>query len=175
MKKIILTVLLVSTTVLLIRGQFHNYYEIAQSNIEKYNPPRKDYVIIINYKKSILEERLHIIDMKTKNIVLSSKVSHAFKSGLLYATNFSNKNRSNKSSKGTYITGGTKYGKFGYSMYVNGKDKGVNDNALNRSIIFHSDRLMSTKWSKGCFATPEKINKKIINLTKNGCLVVVID
>lgn len=175
MKKIFLTLVLILTTILLIRGQFHNYYEIAQSHVEKYNPPRKDYVIIVNYKKSILEERLYVIDMKTKNIVLSSRVSHAFKSGLLYATDFSNKNGTNKSSKGVYITGGTKYGKFGYSMLIYGKDRGINDNALRRSIIFHSDKLMSTKWSKGCFATPDKTNKKIINLTKNGCLVIVIN
>ena len=60
-------------------------------------------------------------------------------------------------------------------MIIDGLDDGVNDNARSRAIIFHSDTKMKTKWSKGCFATPEKINKKIINLTKNGVLVCIID
>jgi hypothetical protein len=32
---------------------------------------------------------------------------------------------------------------------------------------------MKTKWSWGCFATPEEINIKLIDLIKNGCLVYV--
>jgi len=34
---------------------------------------------------------------------------------------------------------------------------------------------MDYLWSRGCFATPEDINNKIISLTNNGCLVCVID
>ena len=60
-------------------------------------------------------------------------------------------------------------------MIIDGLDKGVNNNAKSRAIIFHSDTKMKTKWSNGCFATPEDINEKIINLTKNGVLVCVID
>jgi hypothetical protein len=33
---------------------------------------------------------------------------------------------------------------------------------------------MKTQWSNGCFATDEKINKQIIDLTHNGCLVIVL-
>ena len=80
--------------------------------------------------------------MKSKEIILSSVVSHGYKSGLLYAKDFSNINGSNKSSKGVYTTGNIKYGKFGYSMYIKGLDKGINSNAYNRSIIFHSNKLM---------------------------------
>jgi hypothetical protein len=57
---------------------------------------------------------------------------------------------------------------------INGLDYGVNDNAKNRAIIFHSNKLMKTQWSNGCFATDEKINKQIIDLTHNGCLVIVL-
>jgi hypothetical protein len=32
---------------------------------------------------------------------------------------------------------------------------------------------MKTRWSWGCFATPEETNKKLIDLIKNGCLVYV--
>jgi hypothetical protein len=34
---------------------------------------------------------------------------------------------------------------------------------------------MKKWWSNGCFATPEEKNKKIIDMTKNGVLVCVID
>jgi hypothetical protein len=34
---------------------------------------------------------------------------------------------------------------------------------------------MKTLWSNGCFATSEEINRKLIDLTKGGVLVCVID
>jgi hypothetical protein len=152
----------------------NEYYDVAQKNIIKYNPPRKDYVIIIDYTKSILTERLYVIDMKSGDVVIKSKVAHAFKSGVLYPKDFSNVPGTNKSSSGNFVTCGTAYGKFGYSMIIKGLDKGINDNVKKRAIIFHSDKKMSTPWSLGCFATPEDINKEIIDLTQNGCLVSVI-
>ena len=151
------------------------YYDIAKERIDEYNPKRKDYVIIVDYRKSIFSERLFVIDMKSGEVVISSTVSHAWNSGVLKPTDYSNISGSNKTSKGNYITRGTKYGAFGYSMIIDGLDNGVNNKAKSRYIIFHSDTKMKTKWSNGCFATPEETNKKIIDLTKNGVLVCVID
>jgi hypothetical protein len=112
--------------------------------------------------------------MKNNHVVLSSNVSHAWNTGAMYARKFSNELGSNTSCKGNFLTRGTKYGKYGYSMVIKGLDQGINDKALSRAIIFHSDAKMKTKWSWGCFATPEKINKQIIDLTKNGVLVCVM-
>jgi hypothetical protein len=151
------------------------YHKIAQDAIKKYNPKRKDYVIVVDYTKNIMTERLFVIDMKNEKIVISTEVSHAWKSGVLYPSDYSNESGSNKSSKGCFITEGTKQGKFGYSMIIRGLDGGINDNAKSRAVIFHSTEKMSTAWSNGCFATSDGINKQIIDLTKNGCLVVVID
>lgn len=159
----------------LISCQDTDYYNVARKNIIKYNPPRKDYVIIIDYTKSILDERLYVIEMKSRNVVIKSKVSHAFKSGILYARDFSNVRGTNKSSKGNFLTNDIIYSKFGKSMIIIGLDKGINNNVKDREIIFHSDKKMSTPWSLGCFATPEDINKQIIDLTHNGCLVSVIN
>lgn len=152
-----------------------DYYSIALLRQNQYNPVRKDYVIIIDYTKNISQERLYVINMKTKEVVISSRVSHAFLSGMLIPSDYSNQPGSNKSSKGNFITKGTYNGFFGYSMVIKGLDKGINDKAESRAIIFHSDKKMDYLWSKGCFATPEDINNKIINMTKNGCLVCVID
>lgn len=174
MKKIIL--ILFCTLFFVKNGISQNsYFEIAKERIIKYNPQRKDLVIIVDYRYDINTKRLFILDMNKNEVVLSSTVAHARKSGLLYVKNYSNTHGTNMSSKGNFITRGTRYGSFGYSMVLDGLDKGINDNANSRRIIFHSNKKMKTKWSYGCFATPEDINKKIINMTKNGVLVCVID
>jgi hypothetical protein len=152
-----------------------NYFDIAEQRITKYNPKRKDIVIIVDYRKNILTKRLFVLDMKEKKVLISSTVSHAWNSGVMYPNEYSNRHGSNMTSKGNYITRGTNYGFFGYSMIIDGLDNGINNNARTRAVIFHSDRKMKTKWSKGCFATPEETNKKIIDLTKNGVLVCVIE
>ncbi len=156
-------------------GQGTDYFSIAKNKIRHYQPKRRDYVIIIDYRKSILQKRLYVLDMHLGKNIIESRVAHAIKSGLMYPTKYSNQFGSNTSSKGVFITGKTTISpKFGYAMLIEGLDKGINNNARKREIIFHSDKNMSTKWSFGCFATPEEINKQLINLTKNGCLVVVL-
>ena len=156
-------------------GQPNDYFALAKNKVSYYHPKRRDYVIIIDYRKSIVENRLYLIDMKSGKNILESKVAHAFKSGSMYARKFSNQLGTNTSSKGVFITGGkTISPQFGYAMLIEGLDKGINNNARKREIIFHSDKKMLTKWSYGCFATSEEINKKLIDLTKNGCLVVVL-
>lgn len=131
------------------------------------------YVVLIDYSKSIFSKRLFVVDVKNKKMALTSTVSHAYNSGLQYATKFSNKEGSLMSCMGAFETKSTYYGKFGYSLILKGLDKDINSNAEQRKIIFHSSKKMKTKWSWGCFATPEETNKKLINLIKNGCLVYV--
>jgi len=175
MKLSIITSLTISLIVLFTSFDEGGYYKIANDAIKKYNPKRKDYVIIVDYRKNILTERLFVMNMDNQKIVISTEVSHAWKSGVLYPSDYSNKSGSNKSSKGCFITEGTKQGRFGYSMIIRGLDNGVNNNAKSRAVIFHSTKKMSNLWSNGCFATSDEVNKQIIDLTKNGCLVVVID
>jgi hypothetical protein len=151
-----------------------NYYDYAEKEIKKYNPHKKNNAIIIDYRKNILCNRLYLLDMVKKEVILESMVGHAWNSGILFASKFSNVIGSNKSSLGTYLTSNTQYGKFGYSMTVNGLEPGINNNARKRAIIFHSNKKMLTFWSDGCFSTPEDINKKIIDNSKNGTIVCVI-
>jgi hypothetical protein len=130
------------------------------------------YVVMIDYSKSIDEERLYVVNTKTEKIELTSIVSHGINSGLEYAVNFSNEENTYKSSLGTYVTENTYYGHFGYSLILKGLDY-TNSNAKKRHIIFHSTKIMSTKWSWGCFSLPEKNTRKIIDMIKGGCLVYV--
>lgn len=149
-----------------------NPVEMAKIVQSKYDAPNKKYVVIIDYSKSIDVERLYIVDMEKSQVILKSKVSHAGRSGVNIPTDFSNEFNTKKSSLGTYITKGTYYGRFGYSLIISGLDP-TNSNAERRAIIFHSNKLMKSKWSWGCFATDEITNRKIINLIKGGCLVYV--
>ena len=174
-KKLILTLVVVLGSFGGLLGQGTDYFSIAKNKITHYQPKRRDFVIIIDYRRSILQKRLFVLDMKSGKNIIESRVAHAIKSGLMYPTKYSNQIGSNTSSKGVFMTQKTTISpKFGYAMLIEGLDKGINNNALKREIIFHSDKNMSTKWSFGCFATPEEINKKLIDLTKNGCLVVVL-
>lgn len=149
-----------------------SYLKIAKSKIIEFNPTRKDYVIIIDFRKNLLCKRLFVFDMKTEKNILSGRVTHAYNSGLLYPTKFSNKPKSEMSSYGTFITKNIKFGKYGYSMKIEGLEEGINNNCESRAILFHKTSVL---WSKGCFATNPDLNKKIIDLTHDGCLVIVIN
>jgi hypothetical protein len=172
--KIFIVLILVFTICSFIPSKSQNYNNIIDSTLQKHNPKRNDYVIVIDYNLGIFSNRLFVVDVKTKEIVICSKVSHAFNSGLIYPTDLSNTPGTNKTCVGAFQTENVKFGKFGYSMVVNGLDNGINDNAKKRAIIFHSNKLMKTSWSNGCFATDETTNKKIIDLTHDGCLVIVL-
>lgn len=153
-----------------------NLFFIAKQKQSEYNIIKKDYVVIIDYSKPMSENRLFLLDMKKEKVILETHVSHAIFSGNMFATDFSNEINSRKSSLGAYITAETKYGHWGYSLVVDGLDKGINHNARKRNILFHSTKLMSNQKfprTYGCFATSDEINKKLIDLIKGGCLVYV--
>ena len=137
---------------------------------KQYKVTNDKYVVMVDYSKSINEERLFVVNTKTSKIEMSSIVSHGVYSGKEYATDFSNVKDSYKSSLGAYLTENTYYGHFGYSLVLKGLDK-TNSNAKKRKIIFHSTKIMKTKWSWGCFSLPEKNTRKIIDMIKGGCLV----
>nr|GFC30517.1 hypothetical protein [Tanacetum cinerariifolium] len=48
------------------------------------------YLTIIDYRRSILEDRLYVYDLQKQETVIQARVSHAFRSGILYPTAFSN-------------------------------------------------------------------------------------
>ena len=75
--------------------------------------------------------------MEKKQLLFSSVVSHGRNSGGNYATSFSNQNGSYKSSLGFYLTENTYQGGNGYSLILNGLEKGINDKAKERSIVVH--------------------------------------
>jgi hypothetical protein len=115
--------------------------------------------------------------MQTGRIIFRTLVAHGRNSGYVYATSFSNDEASYKSSLGFYITRGTYTGINGYSLKLEGCEKGINDHALNRAIVMHGADYASEEFlqqngylgrSHGCPALPSTLSKKIIDKIKNG-------
>lgn len=141
-----------------------------------------NFLSIVDYSLPSTEKRLWIIDINENKIVMNSLVAHGKNSGNNYATSFSNKNESNKSSLGFFITGETYIGKHGLSLKLDGLEKGVNDGARNRSIVMHAADYVSEAFAKahhrlglshGCPALPPNLSKKIIATIKGkSCLFV---
>lgn len=170
----IITFFLLSTLALFLYPKTNTevYFNIAEKKLSEYNFDKRDYVVVIDYTKHIFQKRLFLLDMKNKKVVLNCRVSHAYKSGLLYAQNFSNEFNSEKSSYGAFITKNARPGKYGYSMVIDGLDIGINDNVKKRVVIFHPTTVT---YSKGCFATSKDYNKIIIDHIKDGRLVYVMN
>lgn len=136
--------------------------------------PSSSHFILIDYRKPVFMRRLWVLD-QNKEVVLNVHVGHAFKSGLLWAKDFSNEEGSETSCAGLFVTSNSytsNYGRGEYAvgMRIKGLEKGVNDHALKRNIVFHSNYA---PWSQGCFTTLPWINKKIVELTQGGSLTYV--
>jgi hypothetical protein len=126
------------------------------------------------------KKRLFVIDVYSCKLIFNTYVSHGRNSGKEMATQFSNKPNSYESSLGFYVTGDTYIGHHGYSLKLNGKEQGINDNAFARGIVMHSaayvnERMATTQGyigrSEGCPAIPVKLNRNLIEKIKNGtCL-----
>lgn len=132
---------------------------------------------VVDFSKPSTENRMFIINTNTLTVVLQTLVAHGRNSGDVYAQNFSNTMSSYKSSLGLYITGNTYEGRNGYSLTLNGMEKGINDMARDRAIVVHgadyvSDRYVSQYGrigrSFGCPAVSNEMNKTVINLIKDG-------
>lgn len=132
---------------------------------------------ICDFTQSSTSRRLYVIDLVQKKIVFNTYVSHGKNSGAEYATSFSNRSDSHKSSLGFMITSDTYFGKAGYSMHFDGLEPGINNNVRSRSIVMHgsdyvneerADEGTAMGRSYGCPAVPYAMHKKIIDLIKGG-------
>jgi hypothetical protein len=132
---------------------------------------------IVDFSLPSSKKRLFVIDMDNSKVLFNTYVAHGRNSGKEYANEFSNSPESFKSSLGFYITKGTYNGEHGYSLQLEGEEKGINDNALSRAIVVHcadyvNESLVKSQGyigrSLGCPALPKKYSKPIIQTIKNG-------
>lgn len=139
-------------------------------------------ISIVDFSKASNLKRLFVIDLKNYKVLFNTYVAHGVNSGKDFARQFSNVVESNQSSLGFYRTAETYAGKHGYSLHLQGVERGINDNAYKRDIVIHgadyvSEAMIAAKGylgrSHGCPAVPEGLRKPIIDKIKNGtCLFI---
>ena len=169
-----------------LNGLSQQAYDCAKKGLEKLIEQGRvindSIVSIVDYSQPSSMKRLYVLDLKNYKLLFNTLVAHGRNSGLESAHSFSNQPSSYKSSPGFYITGETYKGRHGYSLKLEGIEKGINDNADERAIVMHganyvNESLASTRGyigrSQGCPAVPEKIATPIISTIKNGtCLFI---
>ena len=140
----------------------------------------KELFSIIDFTKDCNSKRFYTIDLEKMKIVYYTYVAHGKKSGERMATSFSDAVESNKSSIGFYITGNTYNGGNGYSLILNGDEKGYNSNLAKRSVVVHAADYANEDYiarngrmgrSLGCPALPENIYKQVIETIKEKTMI----
>ncbi|PWT94994.1 MAG: hypothetical protein C5B52_18850 [Bacteroidetes bacterium] len=137
---------------------------------------------IADFSKSSREKRFYVIDLKNYTLLFNTRVAHGRNSGMDYAKWFSNNPSSNKSSLGFYVTQNTYNGDNGFSLRLQGIERGINDKALRRNIVVHGADYAEEDFinarghlgrSFGCPALPMNEHKEIIDAIKDGtCLFI---
>jgi hypothetical protein len=158
-------------------------FEYAIKGYEKIREKKKTNILtIIDYAKPSTQERFFVLDIEKKILLYETYVSHGMNTGNIFAEKFSNKINSHKSSVGFFLTDETYIGSKGYSLRLNGLEKGINDNARKRAIVIHSAPYVDPSYIKstgrlgrswGCPALPETLTSAIIDTIKNGSVLFV--
>ncbi|HLS29477.1 MAG TPA: murein L,D-transpeptidase catalytic domain family protein, partial [Flavobacteriaceae bacterium] len=142
-----------------------------------------DILTIVDFSQTSRNKRLYVIDKVKKEVLFNTLVSHGRNTGDEFAQSFSNENGSHKSSLGFYVTKNNNMGAtVGFSLILEGIEKGFNDNAKTRQIIMHGadyatesfiDRTGRLGRSYGCPAVPPELIKPVVEVIENGtCLFI---
>jgi hypothetical protein len=136
----------------------------------------KNIFSIIDFSKASTEKRFYTIDLENRKLQFHSYVAHGRNTGENFAKSFSNKQHSNQSSLGFYVTGETYVGSKGYSLRLDGKEENYNGNIRDRAVVIHDADYVSEAWiqrygrlgrSQGCPALPKEVSREIINTIKD--------
>ena len=159
-----------------------NAFEAAYLGYKKLNNNKNNLLTIIDFNLPSTEKRMYVLDLSKKEVLYVTHVAHGRNSGGNYATSFSNKNGSYQSSLGFYRTAETYNGGNGYSLRLDGLEKGINDLARPRAVVIHGADYCNENFIKstgrlgrsfGCPALPQELNKPIINTIKDGSLIFI--
>lgn len=168
-------------------GLSKEVFELAIKGLKKLDSEGKlknpTIVTIADYSQSSKKKRLYVIDLKNKKLLFNTYVAHGRNTGDEFAKSFSNKEGSYKSSLGFYVTQHSIIGSHtGFSLQIDGVEKGFNDHAVQRAIIIHAAEYATENFIKkygrlgrsyGCPSIPPEMNKPIIETIKEGtCLFI---
>lgn len=173
-------------------NQFHGQIaglnpKALQAGLKAYSKAREEgldkqqILTIVDYTAPSTARRLWVLDVKNHTVLFNDYVAHGQNSGGNYANSFSDKPESLESSLGVFLTESPYEGKHGYSLRIKGLDRGFNDNAEARDIVFHSADYVSTQFAEehgrlgrswGCFALRPAIASSVIHKIEGGTLVL---
>jgi hypothetical protein len=136
---------------------------------------------IIDYSLPSTERRLWVVNPGTDEVIATDFVAHGWASGGTWASDFSNRAGSNRSSLGAFVTGEAYWGTRGLSLRLRGLEPGINDRALARGLVIHGSPFVSgTRASlghqgrtEGCPAVPMGSARALIPLLQGGAVVFV--
>lgn len=157
-------------------------FQQALEGYWKIKERKRDVLTLIDFSLPSTQDRLFVFDMKQHRLLYSSLVAHGKNSGENYATSFSNEYGSYKSSLGFFLTESTYQGKNGYSLILNGLEKGINDRARERAIVVHGASYADPGVirqggrlgrSLGCPALPSTLSRPIIDAIKGGSVMFI--
>jgi len=135
------------------------------------------YIGVLDFSRHSSVARFYIADVETGG-VKAVHVAHGSGSDPDhdgFADIFSNKNNSNASSLGFYLTGEIYTGKHGRSMRLHGLSA-TNSNAYERAVVIHAaayvrDEAVKQGRSWGCPAVSTANRDHVINALKGGALI----
>lgn len=135
---------------------------------------------VIDFSRPSTDKRLWVFDLAQRKLLYREHVTHGQGSGGNMATAFSNVEGSYQTSLGLYRTAETYIGGNGYSLRLDGLDRGFNDQARPRAIVMHgawyaNPDLIAKQGrlgrSQGCPALREGIARQVIDSIKGEQLV----
>lgn len=159
-----------------------NIYRMAMVGLHHIDIPKKGVISIIDYSLPSTEKRFYLIDLVDKKLLHNTYIAHGVNSGENMATVFSNVPESRISSIGFFVAAETYMGDNGYSLRIDGIEKGINHNARQRDIVIHKADYVSEDFieqegrlgrSWGCPALPNDVSHDIIDIIKEGTCIFV--
>jgi hypothetical protein len=152
----------------------------AAKAVERGEATAKTTLTVIDFSRPSTTERLWTFDLAARTLLFKEAVSHGRNSGHNMATKFSNVAESNMSSLGLFRAAEGYFGKHGYSLRLDGLEKGINDRARARAIVIHGADYVNLAVAKtqgrlgrslGCPAVRREVSAKLIDAIKEGGLV----
>jgi L,D-transpeptidase catalytic domain len=141
---------------------------------------KKQVLTVIDFSLPSNKQRMWVFDLNNERVLYHTYVAHGRNSGANVPHYFSNKHSSKATSLGTYVTRDTYIGHKGYSLNLQGLERGFNDNAYNRRVVVHGAWYVEPNFirkagragrSWGCPAIAKTIAKPVINTIKGGSVI----
>ena len=141
---------------------------------------KKPILTVIDYSLPSYKQRMWIFDLTRDRLLYNTYVAHGKNSGLDVPHYFSNQSSSKATSLGTFVTQNTYIGSNGYSLNLQGLEKGFNDNALSRRVVVHGAWYVEPSFIKqaghagrswGCPSIAKTLARPVINAIKGGSIL----